>query len=69
MRIGHYVQQKLGKMVGVSPERRMKTALELARPESCKLLLSINPSMLLLKKFLQRIDTLERKDVLPGANL
>ncbi|MBT3814912.1 hypothetical protein HOE37_00455 [Candidatus Woesearchaeota archaeon] len=50
-KIGQFVQQKLGKMVGVSPGSEMKAAMELARKEKLEIAFIDQPIQITLKKF------------------
>lgn len=50
-KIGQYIQQKLGKMVGVSPGSEMKTALELAQKHQLKIALIDQPIGVTLRNF------------------
>jgi len=50
-KIGQFVQQKLGKMVGVSPGSEMKAALNLARKEKLEVAFIDQPIRITLKKF------------------
>src|SRR3989344_3598196 len=53
--VGHALQQKLGKMVGVSPGSDMKTALELARKQKLQVALIDQPIKITLQKFSQNL--------------
>ncbi len=59
-KIGQYVQQKLGKSVGVAPGSEMKAALELARKLSLKVELIDQPIRITLRKFSQSFTWKER---------
>jgi len=59
-KIGQYVQQKLGKMVGVAPGADMKTALELARKHKLNVAFIDQPIQITLKKFSQSLSWKER---------
>ena len=50
-KIGQFVQQKLGKFVGVSPGSEMKAAMELAKQEKLKVAFIDQPIQITLKKF------------------
>jgi pheromone shutdown-related protein TraB len=50
-KIGQFVQQKLGRMVGVSPGSEMKAAMELARKEKLEVAFIDQPIQITLKKF------------------
>jgi pheromone shutdown-related protein TraB len=50
-KLGQYVQQKLGKTVGISPGSDMKTALELARKEKKEVAFIDQPINQTLKRF------------------
>ncbi len=60
VRIGHYVQQKLGKLVGVSPGTEMKTALELARAHKLRIALIDQPINVTLKNFSKELTWREK---------
>jgi len=59
-KIGQFVQQKLGKMVGVAPGADMKTAMELARKHKLKLAFIDQPIQITLKKFSKSLSWKER---------
>jgi pheromone shutdown-related protein TraB len=59
-KIGQVVQEKLGKIVGVSPGSEMKTALELARKEKLKVALIDQPIKITLKKFSKSLTWKEK---------
>ena len=59
-KIGQYVQQKLGKMVGVSPGSEMKTALELARKQQLKIALIDQPIAVTLRNFSRQLTWREK---------
>jgi pheromone shutdown-related protein TraB len=59
-KIGQYVQQKLGKMVGVAPGSDMKTALELARKNKLTVAFIDQPIQITLKKFSKGLTWKER---------
>ncbi len=50
-KVGQYLQQKLGKMVGVSPGAEMKTALELARKHKLEVAFIDQPIHITLRRF------------------
>jgi pheromone shutdown-related protein TraB len=50
-KVGQFVQQKLGKMVGVSPGSEMKAALMLARKEKLEAAFIDQPIQITLKRF------------------
>lgn len=60
VRIGHYIQQKLGKIVGVVPGSEMKAALELARAKNLKVALIDQPIDITLKKFSKNLTWKEK---------
>ena len=60
VKIGQYVQQKLGQMVGVAPGSEMKTALELARKEKLELALIDQPIQTTLKNFSKELTWKEK---------
>jgi pheromone shutdown-related protein TraB len=59
-KIGQIVQQKLGKMVGVTPGSDMKTALEMAKEEGMDVALIDQPIQITLKKFSKGLTWRER---------
>ena len=59
-KIGQIVQQKLGKMVGVSPGSEMKSALELARKKKLEIALIDQPIGITLKKFSKYLSWKEK---------
>ncbi|MBI4152225.1 TraB/GumN family protein [Candidatus Woesearchaeota archaeon] len=59
-RLGHYIQQKLGQSVGVSPGSEMKTALEIARKQNLQIALIDQPIHLTLQKFSKGFTWRER---------
>jgi len=59
-KVGQYVQQKLGKVVGVSPGSEMKTALELAKKEKLKIALIDQPIQITLKNFSKQLTWKEK---------
>ena len=60
VKIGQYVQQKLGQMVGVSPGSEMKTALMLARKNKLKIALIDQPIQITLKNFSKNLTWKEK---------
>lgn len=60
VKIGHYLQQKLGKMVGVSPGTEMKTALELANAKKLQVALIDQPINITLKNFSRELMWIEK---------
>ena len=71
--IGHYIEKKLGKMVGVSPGSEMKTAVKLAKKHNLKLALIDQDITITLKKLSKSITWKEKfrflKDILKGLIL
>ena len=69
-KIGQFVQQKLGKMVGVSPGSEMKAGLEIARENKLQLALIDQPIQITLKRFSQALTWKEKfrfcSDLLQG---
>lgn len=59
-KIGQYIQQKLGKMVGVSPGSEMKTALELAHKNNLKIALIDQPIKITLRNFSKTLTWKEK---------
>ena len=59
-KVGHYIQQKLGKKVGVSPGSEMKAALELARKEKKDVAFIDQPIRITLKNFSKGLSWKER---------
>lgn len=59
-KIGHYVQQKLGKMVGVSPGAEMKMALELAQKHKVQIALIDQPITVTLRNFSKNLTWREK---------
>jgi pheromone shutdown-related protein TraB len=59
-KIGQYVQQKLGKMVGVSPGSEMKMALELARKKKLKVAFIDQPIKVTLQNFSKTLTWREK---------
>jgi len=60
VRIGHYIQQKLGKTVGVSPGSEMKTALEIAHKNNLQVALIDQPINVTLKNFSKELTWKEK---------
>ncbi len=60
VKIGQYIQQKLGKMVGVSPGSEMKAALELARKRNLQAAFIDQPIRITLKKFSKALTWREK---------
>ncbi len=58
--IGQYVQQRLGKIVGVMPGSDMKTAIELAREKKLTIALVDQPIQITLQRFSRGITWKER---------
>ncbi len=58
--LGQYIQQKLGKKVGVAPGSEMKTALEIAQKQKIETALIDQPIRLTLQKFSQSFSWKER---------
>jgi pheromone shutdown-related protein TraB len=67
---GQYIQQKLGKMVGVAPGSDMKTALTLAKKEKIEIALIDQPIQITLKNFSKALTWREKfrfaGDILKG---
>ncbi len=59
-KIGQIAQQKLGKMVGVSPGSEMKTALELAREHKLEVAFIDQPLPVTLQRFSKELTWKER---------
>ncbi|PIZ51566.1 hypothetical protein COY27_03260 [Candidatus Woesearchaeota archaeon CG_4_10_14_0_2_um_filter_33_13] len=59
-KIGQFVQQKLGKGVGVAPGSEMKTALELAAKEKINVAFIDQPIQLTLKRFSKNLTWKEK---------
>jgi len=59
-KIGQYVQQKLGQMVGVAPGSEMKTALELARKNKLQIALIDQDIKVTLKNFSKNLTWREK---------
>jgi len=60
VKIGQYVQQKLGKIVGVSPGSEMKTALEIANAKKLHVALIDQPINITLKNFSRELTWKEK---------
>jgi len=60
VKIGHYVQQKLGKAVGVAPGSEMKAALQLAHKNNLKAVLIDQPINKTLKNFSKELTWKEK---------
>lgn len=60
VRIGQYIQQKLGKVVGVSPGSEMKTALEIAHAKKLQVALIDQPISITLKNFSKELTWKEK---------
>lgn len=60
VKIGHYIQQKLGKVVGVSPGSEMKTALEIAHAKKLQVALIDQPINITLKNFSKELTWKEK---------
>ena len=59
-RVGQYVQQKLGKMVGVAPGSDMKAALEVAHKEKIKVALIDQPIKITLQNLSKNLTWKEK---------
>ena len=59
-KLGQYVQQKLGKVVGVAPGSDMKTALEIARKTKIDVAFIDQPIQITLKKFSKALTWKEK---------
>lgn len=70
VKIGHYIQQKLGKVVGVSPGSEMKTALEIAYAKKLQVALIDQPINITLKNFSKELTWKEKgqfaSDIIKG---
>src|SRR3989338_2536535 len=68
--IGQYIQQKLGKIVGVAPGSEMKTALEIANLKKLQVALIDQPINITLKNFSRELTWKEKGrfglDILKG---
>jgi len=60
VKIGHYVQQKLGKSVGIAPGTEMKTAIQLAKQHQLQLALIDQPIQITLKRFSKELTWKEK---------
>lgn len=60
VKIGQYIQQKLGKIVGVAPGSEMKTALELAQKNKIKVAFIDQPIQITLKNFSKELTWKEK---------
>ena len=60
VKIGQYIQQKLGKAVGVSPGSEMKTALEIAHQHDLQVALIDQPINITLKNFSKELTWKEK---------
>ncbi|MBI2125043.1 TraB/GumN family protein [Candidatus Woesearchaeota archaeon] len=60
VKIGHYVQQKLGKIVGVAPGSEMKTALEIANTKKLRVAFIDQPINITLKNFSKELTWKEK---------
>lgn len=60
VKIGQYVQQKMGGMAGVSPGEEMKTALEMAKEHKKQIALIDQPIEITLKRFSKSITWKEK---------
>jgi pheromone shutdown-related protein TraB len=59
-KIGRYVQQKLGKNIGIAPGSEMKTALELAKKEKIRVALIDQPIKITLRNFSKNLTWREK---------
>ncbi|MEK6901667.1 MAG: TraB/GumN family protein [Nanoarchaeota archaeon] len=59
-KVGQYIQQKLGKIVGTAPGSDMKTALELAKKENISVAFIDQPIQVTLRKFSQQLTWREK---------
>ena len=59
-KIGHYLQQRLGKMVGVAPGSEMKTALELAQKKGAQVAFIDQPIHVTLQNFSKQLTWKEK---------
>ncbi len=59
-KIGQYLQQKLGKMVGVAPGAEMKTALELAQKHKIQIAFIDQPLQVTLQRFSRSLTWREK---------
>lgn len=60
VKIGHYIQQKLGKVVGVAPGSEMKAALEIANTKKLQIALIDQPINTTLKNFSKELTWREK---------
>jgi pheromone shutdown-related protein TraB len=60
VKVGQYVQQKLGKMVGIAPGSEMKTALKLAHQNKLQVALIDQPIQITLKNFSKNLTWKEK---------
>ncbi len=60
VKIGQYIQQKLGKIVGVAPGSEMKTALELAQKNKIKVAFIDQPIRITLRNFSKELTWKEK---------
>ena len=60
VKIGQYIQQKLGKVVGVSPGAEMRTALEIANAKKLQVALIDQPINVTLKNFSKELTWKEK---------
>lgn len=60
VRLGQYLQQKLGKMVGIAPGSEMKTAMEAARKNNLELALIDQPIKTTLRNFSKNLTWAEK---------
>ena len=60
VKIGQYIQQKLGKVVGVIPGAEMKTALEIANSKKLQVALIDQPISVTLKNFSKELTWREK---------
>jgi pheromone shutdown protein TraB len=58
--LGQFVQQKLGKTVGIAPGSEMKTALELAQQEKIKIVFIDQPIKITLQNFSKELTWTEK---------
>lgn len=60
VKIGQYVQKKLGNMVGVSPGSEMKMAIKMAKKEKLEIALIDQPIQITLRKFSRALGWKEK---------
>lgn len=60
VKIGQYIQQRLGKVVGVAPGSEMKTALEIANVKKLQIALIDQPINITLKNFSKELTWKEK---------